>query len=63
MNRPFTIWTDAALLNVELATTAEGRTYGVAGYGEIWFRFLETILRCHERGGNDATAWMERRGS
>lgn len=61
--KAFTLWTLPALHSVESATTADGRTYGISFFGEVWFRFDDRRLYCHVGGQPDAKAIMERRGS
>lgn len=57
----FTLWTAKALERLELATTSEGRTYGICFFGEIWFRCRAPYLYAHTRPS--AEALMERKGS
>lgn len=59
----FTLWTEKALNPIELAVSPDGRYYGVAYLGEVWFRFQGRMIYCHLAGGADASARMERRGS
>ena len=59
-----TIWSRHAMRSVAIATTAEGYTYGIAYFAEVWFRFEGGRLYCHCRPSPlDATAIMERRGN
>jgi len=59
----FTLWTRGALDAIEIAVTSNGRHYGVAYLGEVWFRFCGPMIYCHLPSGADACARMERRGS
>ena len=58
------IWTRVAMTNIQLAKTTEyGLTFGVAYFGEVWFRFVGDCLFCHLAETSSATAIMERRNS
>ena len=65
--KAFTIWTEMALAPITLARSTEyGLTFGIAHFGEVWFRFFSRHLYCHISTGQtvtDAKATMERRNS
>jgi len=61
-DKAFTIWTQQAMDGITLAKSTEyGLTFGVAYFGEIWFRFVAKYLYCHLGPEKSASALMERR--
>ena len=64
----FTIWTEKAMDHMELAFTGVTYAYGIAYWGEIWFRFYHPPTdpgtgRLILHHGLCCNAWMERRNS
>jgi hypothetical protein len=63
-DKAFTIWTQQSMDGIALAKSTEyGLTFGVAYFGEIWFRFVNNYLYCHLAWDKSAPAIMERRGN
>ena len=67
--KPFTLWTEKALSSVHVAQTESGYFYGVAFFGEVWFRFTHSMffaaghIYLYTGNGPDLESWMERRNS
>ena len=65
----FTLWTEKAMNQVELAFTGITYAYGIAYWGEIWFRFYHPPMKpgtgrlMLHSSGYDSYALMERRNS
>jgi hypothetical protein len=62
-DKAFTIWGQQAMDGITLAKSTEfSLMFGVAYFGEIWFRYCGKYLYCHLDWDKSASALMERRG-
>lgn len=61
-DKAFTIWAREAMNGIQLAKSTEfNLIFGVAYFGEIWFRFASNYLYCHQANKAATLAIMERR--